>query len=326
MNPDELPDFPLAPWELPPDSTEPLVAPATMRLKCGLYGRTTDWLARVVRLDEEEGELFVRAQTDSGGGSWWFGTLSLRKHKGEWLQEISSRLHQARSPKGFRHLRLQQGATHWMMSVNENGGNFRLSRRAKDNVAWRKKWPFDLERASSSQVHAELRRSWDDETSDLNFVWRWTLMSLDERLGIMMSWKRGDERAFHSTALLVLRALGPQVSSFPLSWTYLPEGEMWLLAEGAPGNEDVVASGVIEVWEKALLEVFSPDWNDELGKRHLCAHFHGFLRERFTLSLDSPTFHEQLEAARELAIWLDERESQSELDAPTLSRLRDTLR
>ena len=324
---DELPDFPLASWELPPDSTEPLVAPATMRWHGTLFGRETEWLVRVVPTNEESGELFVRTPVDSGEGSWWFGIISSKAHNEGLFQEITQRLHRHRRPKELRHLRLQHSGNHWIVDVNETVGCFRVAQHIEDKAPWRKKWPFDFERAYPSQVHAEIRQSWDDKTSDLNFAWRWALMSLDERIALMLSWKRGNESEFRLVVQLILRALGPDISQSVLYWECFPENEMWSLSERSSSrHEESIESGVLKIWEQALLEVFAPVWNHHLTNQYTCAHFNNSLERRFGASLDSSTFHEQLEAARELHCWLDEREARNELDTATLAGLRDTLR
>ena len=65
----ELPDFPLAPWEVPPDSDVALVAPADLRSRAQWQGRETECLIRAVNFAGQE-RLFFREIGSDEVGNW----------------------------------------------------------------------------------------------------------------------------------------------------------------------------------------------------------------------------------------------------------------
>lgn len=328
MNPEELPPFPLAPWELPFNSTEPLVAPATMRWRGELFGRETDWLVRMVPHNDRSGEIFICAEENGDEGNWWLGLVSLRGTKNDWLQGISHRLQHNKRVLQWRQVRIHDESGDWVVTSSAEALNhLHLLDSKRERANFKADWPFDFSRASAAQVHAEIGRAWNDENADLNFVRRWLLLSFDDQLTLMILWARGGEEEFRHAACLVLCSLGPRMSALPLRWSFFPESAMWLLEESPDGNEfEIIESGILQLWENALLKVFGLAWNDAILQQHPSACFHTALATRFRVTLDGPTFHEQLEAVCELHAWLDERASRGELDGATLARLRDTLR
>ncbi len=322
MNADELPDFPLAPWELPPDSTEPLVAPATMRVRCSLWGRMANWLVRVVPTDNAMGELFVREEADSQPGSWWMGRFRLSSER---VQEVNTRLHVFRKLRSAHQIRVHHQDSTGVVDVGENFGSVEVFGWPSPFLTARfeASWSFDLRYVRSSQVHAELLRLWHEEDSPLQFAWRWHSLSQDEQLSLLVLWKRGDANQLRHAMRLALKALGTQLSISDLEWTYSASAQMWTVRQcnQAHGNK-IIESGVLMAWEYAFIQMFGPSWNDELREKHGCAYYGPNELGAF---VETSSAHEQLEAACELAVWLDEREALNELSAPLLAQLRATL-
>ncbi len=335
--PDELPDFPLASWELPPDSTEPLVAPATMCWRGTLFGRETDWLVRLVADNNVLGELFVRAEDDLREGSWWFGLClfglgEAEETEADQLMVVEYEVKTGAKVPRWRRVHLQDDTGSWGLTVTENSGELHTAIDRRTSVHFKTEWPFDFALASSAQVHAELLRALNDENSELNFARHWLLSSLDEQLALMVKWTRGSEEELRAVMQLALRVLGPKFSPFSLQWRFRAESQDWFLGQriGKSWWEsmDFDETTILNVWQTAFQELFGLVWNTQLAERYVCVRIgqHDAVLGRFQVSVPVPTHHEQLEAARELHCWLDEREARNELDAATLARLRDTLR
>lgn len=324
MNPDELPDFPLASWELPPDSTEPLVAPATMRWHGELFGRETDWLVREFSNHWSDScHVLIRASSYQEEANWWIFDIDFDFIPDHSLR-ISRLLDSMVPARPWRVIHLRHGDRDWaihLRSVKQSSVGLLNT----IGVSFSIEWPFDFLTALATQVHDEVLRAWNDEESDLNFARRWLLLSPEEQLAFFLRWKVPDIDEFQRAIRLILRALQPLISSRPLHWFFHPESYDWWLYEQKNGCDcDENTSPLLQCWQEALVELFKPAWNEEVSQ-HPCAQLDGPHMELMSAVADS-SFHEQLEAARELSLWLDEREARDELPAATIARLRDTLR
>lgn len=327
MNLDELPDFPLAPWELPPNSTEPLVAPATLRWNGTLFGRETSWLVRVTG-QEPFGQAFLCAEDSLNQAKWrlnFFGPRGMETQE-DWHAAILAHIHKS---SYCRITFFSDEDRNWHLRTNVDGSS-QLRGRVKGTIieAVEMNWPFDFACATSAQIHAEVLRSWDDESSDLNFARRWSSLSEDEKYALLVIWKRGDATEFSRAMKQVLRTFGPQLSPHQLTWFFYPKTATFGCCEVINGdpNDEFGLPLVLQEWGRALMELFGPKWNEELSRQHRCAqdqHSHG--GSHFHEWTDALSAHEQLEVALQLSAWLDEREVKNELDSLTLSRLRDTL-
>ena len=322
---DQLPDFPLAPWELPPDSSEPLVAPATMRWHGTLFGRETDWLVRVVPFDAPHpiGHICVRAASSQEEGNCFLQTpFPIWPNVEQMRVHILKRM---RSHKRFfRFFHLRHGGRDWRFWLRDDERSW-VGLLGESAAVFSIEWPFDLLTASAAQIHNEVLRSWNDENSDLSYTREWILLSQTEKYARKVQWTRGTEADFLRLMRLVLLALGAH-SSEPLRWWFHPIRRLFSLEEpaydGFPDCDDPFAPE----WGQALVDVYAPVWNEELAQTRACTRSLYNFSKHFAAIVERPTFHEQLEAARELHCWLDERRARNELDAATLARLRDTLR
>lgn len=229
----ELPNFPLAPWELPPDSTEPLVTPATMRWHGTLFGRETDWLVRVVPFTKRAGEIFVRALDEGEPGNWWFGLIEIAMIRSLSLEQLRVQVEHRLSSTAFasqwRTMYLRDEHRIWAVRTHAEGNSDLQLLQGRDNKAcFSIDYPFDFLQAPARQVHDEIRRVWNDQTTDLSFARRWLSSSLDEQLAVMLHWKRGGGKELRQAMQVVLRALGPTLS---LLWLFRPESQTWFLAQ-----------------------------------------------------------------------------------------------
>ncbi len=326
--PAELPDFPLAVWELPPDSTEPLVAPATMQWRGTLFGRKTDWLVRVVPIAIQRNISFVvvRAASSQEEGNWWFPSVGVDMDSDRLRARISKLLSGANQKMPWRNICLRHRGDDWFIRLRDQRQSL-FAPLGQRGVLFYIKWPFDFATATTSQVHDEVLRLWSDENSDLSFARHWSLLSEDQKYALMLCWSRGSEGEFLRVMDWVLIVFGPQASSNPLRWWFDPIRRKFALSH-AEVNFDLSnpEQPFEHDWGKGVVQVYAPIWSEELGQTRACTRSLYNFRDRFCVFVDQPTFHEQLEAAHQLLDWLDEREARGELDAATLSRLRATLR
>jgi hypothetical protein len=327
MNPNDLPDFPLEPWELPPDSTESLVAPATMRWRGILFGRETDWLVRLVRHGTRH-KVVVRAEHESCDHNWkagiWAPVIQRR------FGTIDRYLQQWTGPPQ-RIIYLREEFHLWELLARKDASSI-CTVPYEDNPIgedFSSTWPFDFLSATATQVHDEVLRWWNDETCDLNFARRWVLMDEDEKYALLVSWKRGGQKEFLAAMQSVLRAFSRRIPDRWSQWAFYPTSHCFGYVEVIEGelNDEVEPPAALPIWGAALVEVFGPRWNEELTRQHPCArdqHSHG--GSHFIVHTSGITAHEQLEAARELSLWLDERQARGELDETVVAQLRDMLR
>lgn len=327
MNFDALPDFALAPWELPPWLTsEPLVAPATMCWHGELFGREGDWLVRMV-VDGHLARPFVCAENRPHEAKWV--SAALMPLKGiETQDDLTAAINNHIQLWGrylCRTFYLVDEAAEWTLIVDASGLTRLRSEEGMPTVEMN--WPFDVVHATSEQLYAEFLRQWNDPDTDLNFARRWLLLSQDEQYDLMIRWGCGGEGEFLGLMRLVLLAFWPHVSARPLCWRFHPIRRLFTLSDW-DGSDwyDLALSNAEEPfasdWGQALLDIHAPQWNEALAKTHICTTEFG---NRLAAVVSTATHHEQLEAARELSEWLDERESRNELSAPLLAQLRATL-
>ncbi len=328
MNSPDLPLFPLASWELPPDSTEPLVAPATLRWRGTLFGRETDWLLRLIPSNDLLGELFVRAEDESEAGSYWFGIQFIMPDE---CQQVASLEHEmrwnsSRVPQ-WRRIFFERASQSYGATANSTELEVFVVGCQAESARLEVRWPFEFNNASSAQVRAAMLRHCDDD-SDLGFACRWLLLPPGEKVAMVVQWQRGNELELRALMGVVLRALGPTISPFTLEWQYRPESKTWFMGQHIDEEWWEPMDEGLASWEDALPEFFGISWNNELAVKHRCVRIYEKREfvERFQVLCVPPTAHEQLEAARELSIWLDERAARRELAAELVARLRATLR
>jgi len=326
MNPDTLPDFPLASWELPPDSTEPLVAPATMPWHGTLFGRETDWLVRVVK-EDHLGRVFICPADSLQEAKWEAGVpMPIRglHTQEDWSKAINDYI-QIWGSLCRRTIYFSDEVAEWILRIEADGSSeltAQYTLEIGDNATVEMNWPFDFVCASAKQIHDKVLRALDDESSDLNFARRWLFLSEDEKYELLVSWKRGDGRDFTKMMQGVADAFGPSLAEEWHQWIFNPASGRFGWVNVQQGfNFEEKFPVEFKIWGEALERFFEPHWNEQ------------YVRDRFIrvsnyyrATIKERTAHEQLEAARELSDWLDEREARGELDAPTLARLRDTLR
>ena len=326
MNPDELPDFPLAPWELPPDSTEPLVAPATMVWHGELWGREADWLVRVV-VEDHLRRPFICAEDRLDEAKWELMLMPLRGIGTQEQRATAIDNHIKQWGKyAHRVMYLVADEIEWTLIVEASGST--QLRSEEDMPRVEMNWPFDVVHATSEQLYAEFLRQWNDENSDLNFARAWSLFSQDEKYTLLVSWKRGGQSEFLNVMRLVLSAFVPHEAKDWCQWAFIPVAVAFVCTDiECYVNPHAAAPVALRVWGEALTSFFGPCWNEELARQHPCARDGGsYDAHHCRVPVRERTAHEQLEAAHQLSIWLDEREARGELDAATFSRLRATLR
>lgn len=338
MNTEELPLFPLARWELPPHlASEPLVAPATARWHGELWGETTNWLVRVMK-DGIYGRIFICAEERVAEAKWELLSIPLKgiESQGGVVEIISEDGYRANAPR-LRYLRLSDEVADWTLQFYASGYN-RLYASSKvraqgrdisNNSSFEMGWPFDFPSATAVQIETEAMRAWNDETSDLSFARHWFLMPEEEKYAQLIAWKRGSAHELKEAMRLVWRAFAPHVEEEIVSWSFEPQDNRFGYTEffGSDFAGEAGEPSALRPWGEALLEVFGPQWNEELTRQHPgTSEGLGHGGNYFFVSTTERSLHEQLEAARTLSDWLDEREAWGELGADTLAALRETLR
>jgi len=338
MNTEELPLFPLARWELPPHlASEPLIAPATARWHGESWGETTNWLVRVV-WEEDYGHVFICAEERVGGAKWdlWTMRLKVMENPEEWAAIINNHVQMW----GIYHHRIfyiSDEIADWSLVLNIYDPNQivldclnKLTGEPIDGMAsFEVNWPFNFPSADAAQIESELLTAWNDETSDLFYARGWLLLTQEEKYARLIHWKRGDEHEFKAMMEIVWRALVASGDEKSSQWAFRPYANKFGFAEwdGNDWYNGLEQPVAFEPWGEALVTWFGPCWNQELINQHLCADY-GSSRanNHFWIGACARTHHEQLEAARTLSDWLDEREARGGLEADTLAALRETLR
>jgi len=338
MNTEELPLFPLARWELPPwlDS-EPLVAPATARWHGELWGETRDWLVRVVK-DKWWAYPFVCAEESLEKAKWPLRWMSLRNIEGP--EDLAAAMNIHIQKRNFSRERMFHPSGEfptWTLKLSDSGekmlyfsgGNESVGEEIEVEAPLNLNWPFDFVSANAAQIENEVMCAWNDGASDLHFARRWLFMSDEERYRCLIRWKHGDGPQFKSAVQQVFRVFAPLLKGRRIEWACEPSGNCF---EDSDFLNDSFSSQVDEpfallLWVQALVEVFGPRVDEELSSQHRCTREgEWWMGDYFFVSDQQPTFHEQLEAARALSEWLDERDARGELEADTLAALRETLR
>jgi len=338
MNTEELPLFPLARWELPPHlDSEPLVAPATARWHGELWGETTNWLVRVVR-DKHIGRVFICAEERIEEAKW---DLYMMPHKNiesreDWTAALDDYIKAGHSPL-YRTFYLKDETADWTLSFDTYGEHHLMVQGQKEqageridsNASIQINWPFAFFSATSAQIETEVTHAWSDEASNLFFARKWLLLSEDEKNGEILSWKRGDRRELKEAMEYIWRVFAPHVKEGSTYWAFDPKDNQFGYNHFPDdiSDDEVGEPSALHLWGQGLLEVFGPIWSKDLVNQHPCtSKAHSRMESYFFVGTTERTFHEQLEAARTLSEWLDEREAQGELKADTLAALRETLR
>jgi len=338
MNTPELPLFPLARWELPPHlDSEPLVAPATARWHGELWGETTNWLVRVV-WEEDFGHVFIRAEAKTEEAGWRLPPLmkGYMQCRNDLETAINDHIRVGRLSR-YRIFHFSDEVADWKLRLNTLGSKqihaHRPSKamrgRISSDAPFDLNWPFDFSSATSAQIESQLMRDWNDEASGLHYARNWMLLSEKERHGQLIRWRRGDEHNFRAMMLLVWCAFAPTLNEEWSNWAFDPYRNWFGFAEWDSycWNSEVKQPTNFRPWGEALVAWFGPCLNEDLTRQHPCAcHAHWLSNNRFWVGTRERTFHEQLEAARTLRDWLDERAARGELEDSLIARLRETLR
>lgn len=153
---DEPPMFPLAPWEVPPDFTAPLVSHANATWTGELLGRKECWMVRFVpRVGISDCyDIAVRSTQFDGEGSWWLrrGAHNPRQDFRPTIPKFL-RFHLTRARKReppYRRIYLKRGQRLWSMRLYEKDRSQVTTN--EGSCCFKSVWPFDLVTASSDEI------------------------------------------------------------------------------------------------------------------------------------------------------------------------------
>lgn len=158
---------------------------------------------------------------------------------------------------------------------------------------------------SPQTIEAQLQRAWDDETSDMHFVWKWFGTSADERYrkltGFTGTWE--EVKAIMEKIL---------ISATPL-WQ-LESKAVWVFGDifgsnfiggNKPGRVETVEQQ-LQPWLDFLQSYFLPLYRADMREKYLCVSPEDpkNLEVGMIFINSHPTAHEQLEAKVALRDWL----------------------
>ena len=325
----ELPDFPLAPWELPPDSTQPLVAPATFQFRAPFLGLETDFLGRVVPQSNQKSAIFVRSLAQSEQGNWSSGEIDSARLRAVGLELLKKRLKDNLEAKRVRrvfHLAIKNEVCRVVVRSRWRGG---MAIQINDNkeISFFSLSERDFVNLSASEARELILTALNDENSEVNFARRWRNLSDEEKYGILLSWQRGSPEEWVCLMRLIALCFLPGI--LPSAWwVYLPEKRDYNLVETSNSSVPTILEKPVSIkhWQRALIEFFGPVWNDEILEANLYAQEEKPNCFLFWTSAQHATHHEILEAAAQLREWIQAREKSGEISAQSAEQLRDTLK
>lgn len=335
----ELPDFPLAEWELPPDSDEKLVAPADLQFEASFFGVQTALLARAVADPQipNRSRIFVRDFTQKRDGNWLCTHID---HPEKGCEEAARELETYREAIVFAAARGgervifigEPGETWCEILLGTSGARFECWGNFKS--AFDLGWDFlkALPDLSSEDAHAEILRAWDDPQSDFRYALNWAFLNGDEKCAHVVKWGRVGQNAadFRALCQKIALCVAPRLGKFWRFEFYLEDTH-----ESYDLTLDILHANTpefLEFWHGVLLDYFAPwfCW-DNLDRLCILDYFqrHSDLEILVDLSapdFQSPSAHQRLEAFYEINLWLGEREKSGEISAQIAKHLRATLR
>ena len=330
----ELPDFPLAPWEVPPDSDIPLVAPADAMMRAFWRGRETELLMRGVELDGQE-RLFFREVGSDEVGNWLMfetGSAKAQREIGEQTYESELRF----SPRiCWRHFyfdgaRYGAKGTHNLVVADGGGQIYSPTGCVGFDLP---KWGEQFYQWRAAQIGRWMRGELKRPDSDVRFAFGWLGLTESERQSLVFGispdqleqMKRLMRYVLHSDKLLQNELWSnPEYSQYGnCAWTInCPDSSsensrslasLMLADEIYSENYEPHFHGYDEddylqmmperfaKWRRIFTRHFGPFSDEETLRRIYNIHDYGAKSIRVTAKM--PTAHEQLESVVALREW-----------------------
>ena len=310
-----LPDFPLASWEVPPDSNIPLVAPADAVFDAIWRGRETQIWVRTVKTSNGS-RTFFRDGASEEMGNWLADQWNGLHLPFEQLERLLNELifdYTYWEPRIQRQFYLD-GARYGHPGCQELGvgvgvAEWRLG--GKNSRFQISDWSLDeFVNLRAAQVGRMVKNWLSDSNSELHFALDWLHLSDLEKQSRFLQISQTDlaqmktlmryvlhteNKCWHET----LRWSNWIIRELPIVY---PDGEVSsdsLLV----GCGDEIDSPRLSRWKRVLWRHFAPTVDEELSMRARCVSQEREYLEGVEVTVETPTNHEILEARAALRDW-----------------------